>query len=252
LLSQLDLNGDGVVDAADFNILIGNFGQDTDIGDFDGDGTISADDLNLWTELLNQYGGYDDPVEEEEEEEAEEEETEEESEEETDPNQDVFDQMDADGDGTVTQDEWRDYRQVMRDIRDGELEYDEAYDLNGDGVVDDADIQIANQIRNGGTPLFMEEEGKQDKEEKKPHEEEVEKLVKLALDESKPGFTVEVAVLLAGALSRAVGVEHGLPQRVREGVNRGIDADKKPAKAPAALTGDAGGGGLVGGTGTGG
>ena len=206
--------------------------------------------MNLWTELLNQYGGYDDPVEEpEEEEEAEEEE----SEEETDPNQDVFDDMDADGDGSISQSEWQAYRQNMRDIISGDAEYDARYDLNNDGVVDQTDINLANQIRNGGTPLFMEEEGKQeDKEEKKPYEEEVEKLAKLALDESKPGFTVEVAVLLAGALSRSVGVEHSLPARVRERINRGLGPDKKPAKPTPAFTGDAGGGGLVGGTGSGG
>mgnify|MGYP003651951123 CR=1 FL=1 len=250
LLNQLDLNGDGRVDSLDFNILLGNFGQDTDIGDFDGDGSITVNDLNLWTELLNQYGGYDDPVEEpEEEEEAEEEE----SEEETDPNQDVFDDMDADGDGSISQSEWQAYRQNMRDIISGDAEYDARYDLNNDGVVDQTDINLANQIRNGGTPLFMEEEGKQeDKEEKKPYEEEVEKLAKLALDESKPGFTVEVAVLLAGALSRSVGVEHSLPARVRERINRGLGPDKKPAKPTPAFTGDAGGGGLVGGTGSGG
>jgi len=221
LLNQLDLNGDGRVDGEDFQILIGNFGQDTDVGDFDGDGSITIDDLNLWTELLNQYGGYDPAPEEQEEE--------------PDPNQEAFDRMDTNGDGTISNQEWRDWRDAANAlIENGE--YDAAYDLNGDGVVDQSDINLARDIRDGQTPLLRELE----------YQKEVDLLLDTADDDEKPDFDDKAAIDLAGKLSVAFGVESQLPQRVREGLNRMRDRDSKPKPT---ITADAGGG-LIGGTGT--
>jgi hypothetical protein len=48
-----DLNGDNAVGFADLNILLGVYGQMSDIGDVDGDGDTDFADLNL---LLGNYG----------------------------------------------------------------------------------------------------------------------------------------------------------------------------------------------------
>jgi len=42
-----DANGDGVVDLADLNLVLANFGQTTDQGDVNGDGVVDLADLNL-------------------------------------------------------------------------------------------------------------------------------------------------------------------------------------------------------------
>jgi len=48
-----DLNGDGVVNAADLNILLAAWGTDNALADINGDGTVNAADLNIllagWT-----------------------------------------------------------------------------------------------------------------------------------------------------------------------------------------------------------
>jgi hypothetical protein len=49
-----DVTGDGVVDLADLNLVLANFGMDTDEGDANGDGTVDLADLNL---VLAQFGG---------------------------------------------------------------------------------------------------------------------------------------------------------------------------------------------------
>ena len=226
LLNQLDLNGDGIVTSEDFNVLLGNFGS-SGVGDLNGDGIVNGLDFGLFTSLLGQYGGYDDPVEKEEEEKEEEGEQEEES----DPNQDVFDQMDADGDGTISQDEWRDYRQIMRDIRDGELPYDPAYDLNGDGVVNNQDIDIAQNIREGGSPL-----------RKLEHQKEVDMILDAVLDEKKPDFDEKTGIEIAGLLSQTLGTQFGIVDRVRNAIYGRTNAGKdKPGRGPASVTSDAGG-----------
>ena len=51
-----DANGDGVVDLADLNLVLGNFGQNVPAGtggDLDGDGLVALPDLNL---VLGQFG----------------------------------------------------------------------------------------------------------------------------------------------------------------------------------------------------
>lgn len=49
-----DVTGDGNVDLADLNLVLANFGMDTDEGDANGDGTVDLADLNL---VLAQFGG---------------------------------------------------------------------------------------------------------------------------------------------------------------------------------------------------
>lgn len=48
-----DLNGDGVIDGLDLNIVLGNFGKQSDEGDVDGDGDVDSDDL---VKVLGQHG----------------------------------------------------------------------------------------------------------------------------------------------------------------------------------------------------
>jgi choice-of-anchor B domain-containing protein len=48
-----DANGDGSVDLADLNLVLGNFGQDTDAGDVTSDGTVNLADLNV---VLAEFG----------------------------------------------------------------------------------------------------------------------------------------------------------------------------------------------------
>ncbi|XOV74567.1 MAG: hypothetical protein ACFHWZ_13750 [Phycisphaerales bacterium] len=48
-----DANGDGLVDLADLNMVLANFGQTTDIGDVTGDGAVDLGDLNL---VLAEFG----------------------------------------------------------------------------------------------------------------------------------------------------------------------------------------------------
>jgi len=48
-----DANGDGIVNLADLNIVLGNFGQTTDEGDVTGDGVVNLADLNL---VLGNFG----------------------------------------------------------------------------------------------------------------------------------------------------------------------------------------------------
>jgi hypothetical protein len=42
-----DVNGDGVIDLADLNRVLANYGQDTPFGDADGDGSVTMTDLNI-------------------------------------------------------------------------------------------------------------------------------------------------------------------------------------------------------------
>ena len=49
-----DVTGDGNVDLADLNLVLGNFGSTTDIGDANCDGVVDLADLNL---VLGQFGG---------------------------------------------------------------------------------------------------------------------------------------------------------------------------------------------------
>jgi predicted lipoprotein with Yx(FWY)xxD motif len=49
-----DVTGDGNVDLADLNLVLGMFGMDTSDGDANGDGTVNLADLNL---VLGQFGG---------------------------------------------------------------------------------------------------------------------------------------------------------------------------------------------------
>ncbi len=49
-----DANGDGDVDLDDLNLVLTNFGFDTEFGDVNDDGTVNLDDLNL---VLTQFGG---------------------------------------------------------------------------------------------------------------------------------------------------------------------------------------------------
>ncbi|MFU8828904.1 MAG: GC-type dockerin domain-anchored protein, partial [Phycisphaerales bacterium] len=48
-----DVNGDGVVDLADLNLVLANFGQETSEGDANGDGFVDLADLNL---VLSAFG----------------------------------------------------------------------------------------------------------------------------------------------------------------------------------------------------
>ena len=48
-----DVNGDDAVDLADLNLVLANFGQDTDDGDADGSGTVDLADLNI---VLGNFG----------------------------------------------------------------------------------------------------------------------------------------------------------------------------------------------------
>ena len=49
-----DVTGDGNVDLADLNLVLGNFGSTTDVGDANCDGVVDLADLNL---VLGQFGG---------------------------------------------------------------------------------------------------------------------------------------------------------------------------------------------------
>lgn len=49
-----DVTGDGLVDLADLNLVLGMFGMDTSDGDANDDGTVNLADLNL---VLSQFGG---------------------------------------------------------------------------------------------------------------------------------------------------------------------------------------------------
>jgi hypothetical protein len=48
-----DVNGDGVIDLADLNRVLANYGQDTPFGDADGSGTVDMTDLNI---VLSSFG----------------------------------------------------------------------------------------------------------------------------------------------------------------------------------------------------
>lgn len=67
--------------------------------------------------------------------------------------QDLLDQMDTDGDGYISSQEWRAWRDAINElIENGE--YDPLYDVNGDGVVDEADRTAGRQVAqdNAGGP----------------------------------------------------------------------------------------------------
>tara|TARA_R100001082_G_scaffold29614_2_gene14866 strand:- start:5372 stop:6376 length:1005 start_codon:yes stop_codon:yes gene_type:complete len=208
LRNQLDLNGDGYVTLEDLLIA------------------VESGDAKTWIELFGEYGGvYDIPDEGEQEEES-------------DPNQNVRDQMDTNGDGIISNQEWRDYRDHMRLIRDGDLPYDPAYDLDGDGDVDNADIDIANDIRNGGNPLRNLE-----------HQKEVDLITDAVLDEKKPEFDEKEGIEIAGLLSQVLGTQFAIVDRVRRAIYAQKNPGTKPGGGAVGLTADAGGGGIVGGSG---
>ncbi len=48
-IHRSDANGDGLVDLADLNMVLANFGQTTDIGDVTGDGAVDLGDLNWYS-----------------------------------------------------------------------------------------------------------------------------------------------------------------------------------------------------------
>ena len=195
-----------------------------------------------WIELFGEYGGVFDDVPEEENEEEEEEE-------ENDNSQydDLLDQIDRGNqgipnDGIIQQGEWD--RWVNR-YNNG----NENADLNGDGVVDQADFDIAL--------ILLErfgEEGVQ-KQEEADLQDVVELIAEVLLDADEAPTTAEQTRIrrnaenLMGAVSVSVGTERGIPDRVRGAMGKKRPSKDKPTGGATGLTADAGGG-IVGGTGT--
>ena len=224
LINQLDLNGDGYVTVADL-VLAGEQGI-----------------TESWLELFAQYGlVFDDvPEEEKEEEEKEEEEND------NDQFDDLLDQIDRGnqgipGDGIIQQGEWD--RWVNR-YNNGQA----IADLNGDGVIDQADFDIAL--------ILLERFGEQgiEKQEEVDLQDTVELLAEVLLDADEAPTTeaqVEArrnAENVMGAVSVSVGTERGIPARVRGAMGKKRPS-KKPGSGPTGLTADTGGGGVVGGSG---
>ncbi len=220
LINQLDLNGDGYVTVADL-VLAGEQGI-----------------TESWLELFQQYGLVFDEVPEEDKEEEEEEEND------NDQFDDLLDQIDRGnqgipGDGIIQQGEWD--RWVNR-YNNGNI----IADLNGDGVVDQADFDIAL--------ILLERFGEQgiEKQEEVDLQDTVELLAEVLLDADEAPTTeaqVEArrnAENVMGAVSVSVGTERGIPARVRGAMGK-KRPDKKPGSAPS-LTADTGGGVVGGGS----
>ena len=230
LLDLLDQDGDGLFTQQDLDRLVQLF-LDGNL-DLDGDGDTDADDWQRLNEMIAEYGGID---EVEEGDEGDEEDGEWDSPDES---------IDRDGDGVITQSEWNLW---MSKWRDGNVN---RADLNGDGVVDAADQEIARQMgeqfgEDGldmgewEGPLPMEDPG-------------LNKLVGVlyynVIDEGTQ-LTAQAAVQMAGDLTKVVGVGSGLVTFLKQALRRAgkLADDDGKYSAPTTLTGDAGGGGVPGG-----
>jgi len=151
----------------------------------------------------------------------------------------IIRQIDFDGDGEVTPDDLNRFLEAW-------LNGDDAADINGDGAVDTEDIDAFNNLLQSISGFEAQELTETEAEKY------VETLAEAVMDEDNEMATMESSLLLAGALSRFHGVQHGLPTLLRSKINeligRGKDDDQtgKPQAAPSADSG----GGLVGGTGT--
>ena len=143
LIDMLDLDGDGLVTNDDFQRFVLEWGNavgsvegdenwDPDL-DLNGDGVIDGADFDLYLNGVVEYGGFDEIVEEEKEKE------EDDDGDEGDEGDDgPHEGLDPNGNGTIRQNEWD---QWMEWWREGDIRAD----INGDGVVDAADQKEARR-----------------------------------------------------------------------------------------------------------
>jgi hypothetical protein len=197
-------------------MLAENFGQEGDgiPGDLNNDGVVDGADLLIWQSLMGDYGGFDDLPDE------------------ADPFADFANDLDANNDGTISNQEWRAWRDAINAlIQSGE--YNAEYDLNGDGVVDNADLNLGRDIRdayNKGELRQLEDGSKYD--------ELLTTLAEFANADDKPAFTDKVGMQFVAGLVLSAGRQLNLRNRYIDKVN--ADREEAAKVKPSPTIGDGG------------